>query len=153
MSRPLPQQPPPGSAKIAQLRETNGRKRKDKPIPFRLGSFTGTIYVTNKRVDGIEYKIWRPAYYPPDGRRMVRDCGSLERAQELLRTVPMGFSAASAILPNAERSPMRTKTCQDSDNQDLSKLASSLGHPFVGSGCFLGASVIAWVAPELGPHP
>jgi hypothetical protein len=131
----------------------NERKRKEKPTPFRLGSLIGTIDVTTKPVDGIEYKVWRPAYSPPDGRRIARDCGSLERAQELLRPVPKVFFAASAILSNTACSPVRTKTCQDSDNQDVPIVASHLGHPFVGSGCFLGASVIAWAAPELGPYP
>ncbi len=66
-------------------RETTGRKQKEKPIHFKLGSFAGTIYIATKKVDGAEYKVWRPAYYGPDGRRVVRDCGSLERAQEVLR--------------------------------------------------------------------
>ena len=72
-------------------RETTGRKQKEKPIPFKLGSFAGTIYIATKKVDGTEYKVWRPAYYRPDGRRVVRDCGSLERAQEVLREAGQAF--------------------------------------------------------------
>jgi len=74
--------------------KTTGRKQKEKPISFKLGSFTGTIYVTTKKVDGTEYKVWRPAYYRPDGRRVVRDCGSLERAQEVLREAGQAFGRA-----------------------------------------------------------
>ena len=75
-------------------RETTGRKQKEKPIPFKLGSFAGTIYIATKKVDGTEYKVWRPAYYRPDGRRVVRDCGSLERAQEVLREAGQAFGRA-----------------------------------------------------------
>ena len=74
--------------------KTTGRKQKEKPISFKLGSFTGTIYLTTKKVDGTEYKVWRPAYYRPDGRRVVRDCGSLERAQEVLREAGQAFGRA-----------------------------------------------------------
>jgi integrase len=74
--------------------EANARKRKEKPIPFKLGSFAATIYVTTKKVDGTEYKVWRPAYYLPDGRRVVRDCGSLERALEILQEVGQAFGRA-----------------------------------------------------------
>ncbi len=74
--------------------KTTGRKQKEKPIPFKVGSFAGTIYVTTKKVDGIEYKVWRPAYYNPDGRRVIRDCGSLERAQEVLREAGQAFGRA-----------------------------------------------------------
>jgi integrase len=74
--------------------KTTGRKQKEKPIPFKLGSFAGTIYITTKKVDGTEYKVWRPAYYRPDGRRVVRDCGSLERAQEVLREAGQAFGRA-----------------------------------------------------------
>jgi len=74
--------------------KTTGRKQKEKPIPFKVGSFAGTIYVTTKKVDGTEYKVWRPAYYNPDGRRVIRDCGSLERAQEVLREAGQAFGRA-----------------------------------------------------------
>lgn len=73
--------------------EATRRKQKERPIPFKMGSFSGTIYVATKQVDGAGYKVWRPAYYRPDGRRVVRDCGSLERAQEILREAGQAFGA------------------------------------------------------------
>lgn len=72
---------------------TSSRKQREKPIPFKLGSFSATIYTTTKVVDGVDYKIWRPSYYRPDGRRVIRDCGTLERAQEILTEAGQAFGS------------------------------------------------------------
>ncbi|MFM8880166.1 MAG: tyrosine recombinase XerC [Verrucomicrobiota bacterium] len=59
-----------------------------------MGSFSATIYVTTKTVAGIRYQVWRPAYHQPDGKRIIRDCGSLERAREILRDAGQAFGRA-----------------------------------------------------------
>jgi len=103
--------------------EANGGKRKEKPIPFKLGSFTATIYITMKKVDGIDYRVWRPAYYLPDGRRVVRDCGSLERALEILQEVGQAFGRAQ---PDALEITARDRRDLDAAQAILQPMGLSL---------------------------
>lgn len=77
---------------------STGRKQKtargnrtEKPIPFQMGAFTGKIYRSNRVIDGTTYQIFRPSYWQPDGRRVLRDAGSLERAQEILTEAARAF--------------------------------------------------------------
>ena len=77
---------------------STGRKQKtargnrtEKPIPFQMGAFTGKIYRSNRFIDGTTYQIFRPSYWQPDGRRVLRDAGSLERAQEILTEAARAF--------------------------------------------------------------
>ena len=74
--------------------KTTERRQKETPIPFKMGSFSATINVTAKTVGGIRYQVWRPAYHQPDGKRIIRDCGSLERAREILRDAGQAFGRA-----------------------------------------------------------
>ena len=77
---------------------STGRKQKtargkqtEKPIPFQMGAFTGKIYRATRVIDGTTYQIFRPSYWQPDGRRVLRDAGSLERAQEILTEAARAF--------------------------------------------------------------
>jgi len=62
-----------------------GRKKEEKPISFEQGSFTGTVYTRTKNADGKAYTVYRAGYYGPGGKRFMRDCCDLNRAQVILR--------------------------------------------------------------------
>lgn len=74
--------------------KTNGRKAAEKPITFKRGSFTGTIYTTSREMRGQIYTVFRSSYYQPDGKRVVKDSGSMERAQQILEDAAQAFGRA-----------------------------------------------------------
>jgi integrase len=74
--------------------KTSGRNQKEKPITFKRGSFTGTIYKTSREMGGQTYTVFRYSYYQPDGKRVLKDSGSMERAQQILEDAAQAFGRA-----------------------------------------------------------
>ena len=74
--------------------KTSGWNQKEKPITFKRGSFTGTIYTTSREIRGQTYAVFRSSYYQPDGKRVVKDSGSMERAQQILEDAAQAFGRA-----------------------------------------------------------
>lgn len=70
---------------------TTGRKQEEKPVSVKQGSVTGTIYTRTKNVDGKAYTGYRAGYYGPGGKRVMTDCGDLNRAQGILREAVQAF--------------------------------------------------------------
>jgi integrase len=56
-----------------------------------MGAFTGKIYRATRVIDGRPYEIFRASYWKPDGHRVLRDAGSLDRAQEVLTEAARAF--------------------------------------------------------------
>lgn len=74
--------------------KTSGRNQKEKPITFKRGSFTGTIYKTSREMGGQTYTVFRYSYYQPDGKRVLKDSGSMERALQILEDAAQAFGRA-----------------------------------------------------------
>ena len=68
-----------------------GKDRNQGANPRKQGSFTGTIDTRTKKVEGRNYRVYRAGYYCPDGKRVMRDCGYLNRAQDILREAAQAF--------------------------------------------------------------
>ncbi len=74
--------------------KNSGRNQKEKPITFKRGSFTGTIYTTSREMGGQTYTVFRYSYYQPDGKRVLKDSGSMERALQILEDAAQAFGRA-----------------------------------------------------------
>ena len=49
------------------------------------------VYTRTKNVDGQACTVYRAGYYGPGGKRVMRDCGDLNRAQDILREAAQAF--------------------------------------------------------------